>query len=166
MMVLEAGPSWAARSLSGIPVVIDGDTLGFGERRVRLFGIDAPESLQTCTMLGEAVPIGIWAVETLQRLIGRDTVTCFAVAPSRGAEMVARCHTTAVPSLGGALVESGFAWDFKSRSHGIYADAEAKARAGRLGVWAGVEPCLPPWDWRRRRHLPPVRGDRQHAPTP
>ena len=30
-------------SFSGVPYVIDGDTLAFGRKRVRIWGIDAPE---------------------------------------------------------------------------------------------------------------------------
>src|SRR5215218_3460822 len=38
-----------AAELQGLATVIDGDTLEIGGRHVRLFGIDAPETGQTCT---------------------------------------------------------------------------------------------------------------------
>jgi len=34
--------------VSGAARVVDGDTLVIGTQRIRLFGIDAPESRQTC----------------------------------------------------------------------------------------------------------------------
>ena len=40
------------RVLSGRPRVVDGDSLEFDGERIRLFGIDAPESAQTCRASG------------------------------------------------------------------------------------------------------------------
>ena len=140
----------AAEEISGLPFVADGDTLGFGEYRVRLYGIDAPEPDQTCRILGQNAPIGAWATQTLRRLVGRDEVICFPVGLRRGTHIEGKCHTARIPDLGRAMVEAGFAWDFRRRGHGIYEDYEAAARKGRLGVWAGEAACMPPWNWRRR----------------
>ncbi len=38
--------------------MVDGDTLDFGGTRVRLFGVDAPESKQTCTKQASAYQCG------------------------------------------------------------------------------------------------------------
>lgn len=140
----------AAESIRGLPFVADGDTLGFGERRVRLYGIDAPELDQTCDLLGRQVPIGQWAARTLHRLIGRDEVVCYPLTRPTNWHVVGRCHTATIPDLGRAMVEAGFAWDFRRQSHGIYEDDEASARTGKLGVWAGKAACQPPWRWRQR----------------
>lgn len=40
--------SATAETLSGPARVVDGDTLELGKERIRLFGIDAPESKQLC----------------------------------------------------------------------------------------------------------------------
>lgn len=149
LLALGAGSS-VAQNVSGLPFVEDGDTLGFDRYRVRLFGVDAPESAQTCLMLGQDAPIGAWATQTLRRLIGRDSVTCSPIGRPKGVHMVGRCRTKAVQDISRAMVDAGFAWDFKRISHGIYADYEATARSRRLGVWAGPAPCDPPWEWRRR----------------
>jgi endonuclease YncB( thermonuclease family) len=37
-------------TLSGVPRIIDGDTIRIGNTRIRLHGIDAPEARQTCTI--------------------------------------------------------------------------------------------------------------------
>ncbi|MBL6946851.1 MAG: thermonuclease family protein [Rhodospirillales bacterium] len=139
----------SAQAVSGLPFVSDGDTLGFGERRVRLFGVDAPEADQSCQIMGQEAPIGEWATKTLRRLIGRDSVTCYPIGRPKGVHMVARCHTKTVPDIGRSMIDSGFAWDFKRISHGIYSDNEAEARKRGLGIWAGRVACLPPWEWRR-----------------
>jgi endonuclease YncB( thermonuclease family) len=37
-----------AAEISGVPMVVDGDTLAIGATKVRLEGIDAPETDQVC----------------------------------------------------------------------------------------------------------------------
>ena len=139
-----------AQAIAGVPFVIDGDTLGFGEAQVRLYGIDAPEAEQTCALVGSEAPIGVWATDTLRRLIGRDEVICHPMSRPAPGHVTAKCRTAAIADLGRAMVAAGFAWDFRRRGHGIYADDESAARTHRLGVWAGEGECQPPWDWRRR----------------
>jgi endonuclease YncB( thermonuclease family) len=46
-----AGPA-LANDLSGVPRIIDGDTLAIGSIKIRLVGIDAPEKHQTCKDAG------------------------------------------------------------------------------------------------------------------
>jgi endonuclease YncB( thermonuclease family) len=140
----------AGQEMKGLPFVADGDTLGFSERRIRLYGIDAPEAEQTCLMLGQDAPIGQWATKTLRRLIGRETITCFPIGRGHGEHLVARCRSPKVGDLSRAMVAAGFAWDYKKQSHGIYSDVQVEAFKNRLGIWAGEAPCLPPWEWRRR----------------
>ena len=43
-----------AQSLSGAAHIVDGDTLVIDETKIRLFGIDAPELDQSCTLKGRA----------------------------------------------------------------------------------------------------------------
>ena len=57
--------------------VIDGDSIVVGTTRVRLEGIDAPETAQTCgrKWFG-SWPCGTAATEALARLIGSKPVRC------------------------------------------------------------------------------------------
>ena len=50
--VLAGAPSWGEPGLSGVPRIIDADTLEVAGQKVRLQGIDAPESAQTCRLTG------------------------------------------------------------------------------------------------------------------
>ena len=52
-LVLVAAGAAAAAGISSVPSVTDGDTLRIGPERIRLHGIDAPESAQRCRAGGE-----------------------------------------------------------------------------------------------------------------
>lgn len=53
LLLAAAPPSVEAKEvIAGFPRVVDGDTLDFSGTRVRLFGIDAPETKQSCTAKG------------------------------------------------------------------------------------------------------------------
>ncbi len=47
-VALLAFPAVAAEPIAGRPSITDGDTLVIRDTRIRLHGIDAPESAQTC----------------------------------------------------------------------------------------------------------------------
>jgi endonuclease YncB( thermonuclease family) len=124
----------AAETLAGKPSVIDGDTLEIAGKRVRLFGIDAPEASQTCNRDGQRWACGEASSERLRGLIGNATLAC------SGAEVDVYGRLLAVCSLDGAdlneeMVANGWAIAFRRYSDRYVAD-EARARAGKLGLWS------------------------------
>jgi endonuclease YncB( thermonuclease family) len=66
----------SSATITGTASVIDGDTIEIHGTRIRLFGIDAPESDQSCTIQGKAWPIGHRAAFALSDKVGRQTVEC------------------------------------------------------------------------------------------
>ena len=57
LLAIAAGSSLpASADVIGQAQVVDGDTLQVAGERVRLHGIDAPESRQSCTLSGSAGP--------------------------------------------------------------------------------------------------------------
>ncbi|PRX35253.1 Endonuclease YncB, thermonuclease family [Meinhardsimonia xiamenensis] len=126
----------ADERFSGAAVVIDGDTLEVRGRKVRLFGIDAPELGQSCTRDdGRGWACGRWARDWLAaRLRGRE-VTCEKLGTDRYARTVARCAVEG-EDIAEVLVRAGAAMAYRRYSLD-YVDAEKEALFARRGVWSG-----------------------------
>ncbi|WP_245334862.1 thermonuclease family protein [Bradyrhizobium mercantei] len=124
--------------------VIDGDTLEVHGTRVRLWGIDAPESSQLCR--GEdslEYRCGARAANDLNSFIARRVVHCVPINLDQYGRTVATCSVGGV-DLGKWLVLNGLALDWPQYSKGRYGAVQRDAeRAGR-GIWKGshVEPWL------------------------
>ena len=124
--------------------VIDGDTLEIHGVRVRLHGIDAPESGQMCSVQGQEYRCGQKAALALSDKIGNSTVTCEPRDWDRYGRVVAVCRAGGV-DLNGWMVSEGWALAYRQYSTD-YVTQENNASAARLGVWQGD--FVAPWDWR------------------
>lgn len=140
------GPSALADNLTGQASIIDGDTLEIHATRIRLWGIDAPESTQLCR--GEdslQYQCGAKAANELDSFIARRPVDCSPVSLDQYGRTVAVCSIDGV-DLGEWLVRNGLALDWPRYSKGAYADAQAVAmREGRV-IWEGS--FVEPWRYR------------------
>src|SRR6201984_2036737 len=127
----------APDDLTGQASVIDGDTLEIHGTRIRVWGVDAPESSQLCR--GEdslQYRCGAQAANDLDAFIARRPVSCSPVSLDRYGRTVATFSVGAT-DLGEWLVRKGLALDWRQYSKGRYADAQGDAeRAGR-GIWKG-----------------------------
>ena len=80
--------------LQGVASVIDGDTIEIHGTRIRLNGIDAPESGQLCQdARGTAWRCGQQAALALSDRIGRQVVSCQQTDTDRYGRVVADCFT-------------------------------------------------------------------------
>jgi endonuclease YncB( thermonuclease family) len=140
-------PPAAAAILTGIASIIDGDTLEIHGERVRLFGIDAPESRQLCRQGGKPVRCGQAAANALDALVGRRAVSCAAKDRDRYGRTVAVCRLGNT-DLNDWMVRRGHAVAYTHYSK-AYVPAEAEARDARRGLWAGT--FQRPEDWRREQ---------------
>src|SRR3546814_17954396 len=95
MVTAETGDGGAARAVAivGQASVIDGDTIEVHGARIRLHGIDAPESDQLCVISEEEVRCGQQAAIALYERIGRATVSCRSEERHVGKESVSTCRS-------------------------------------------------------------------------
>jgi endonuclease YncB( thermonuclease family) len=144
VLTLGSIPVALADDLTGQASVIDGDTLEIHGTRVRLWGVDAPESSQLCR--GEdslQYQCGAKAANALDAFLARRPVICSPITQDRYRRTVASCSVEGV-DLGQWLVRNGLALDWPQYSKGKYDAAQRDAEHSGRGMWAGsyVEPWL------------------------
>jgi endonuclease YncB( thermonuclease family) len=99
----------SAAELSGVPRVVDGDTLTIGTTRIRLEGIDAPETDQICLNAnGVRWTCGIDAREQLAAHIGGRAVSCVSTGTDVYKRSLATCFL-AGEDLNAWMVQQGWA---------------------------------------------------------
>jgi endonuclease YncB( thermonuclease family) len=127
--------------------VIDGDTIDIHHTRIRLSGIDAPESAQTCEVNGTVYRCGQRAAFALSDFIGSQTVQCRQTGTDQYHRVIAICRVAGV-DLGAWMVAHGWAIAYRKYSRAYISDEEEAHHAQR-GIWAGS--FMPPEDWRRSK---------------
>jgi endonuclease YncB( thermonuclease family) len=134
-------------AIKGRASIIDGDTLDIGGQRIRLHGIDAPESGQSCRDgTGRDYRCGQRATLALSDKIGGQIISCERRDIDRYNRIVAVCRL-AGEDLNGWLVSEGWAVAYR-RYSGDYIGAEETAKSANRGVWAGT--FTAPDEWRHR----------------
>jgi len=135
-----------AAPLIGQASIIDGDTIEIHGQRVRLWGIDAPESSQLCRNANsDLYRCGAKAANALANHVAGKPVRCESVDRDRYGRTVARCFVGGV-DMAEWLVRSGLAVDWPRYSKGRYAEAQIEAQRSEQGIWAGTS--VNPWDYR------------------
>ncbi len=138
-------PALALADITGPARVIDGDTIEIEGQRIRLLGIDAPETDQPCRLNGERWRCGQDAANALAEKIGRQPVTCHELDRDPYGRSVATC-TVGGEDIGEWLVSTGWAVTYICFSY-EYSRAEQRAKSARRGVWASE--FEQPWAWRK-----------------
>lgn len=134
-------------TIFGMAKVVDGDTLEISGERVRLEGIDAPESGQTCgSASGAEWKCGLASAQALLRLTGGKDVACDSRGRDKYGRMLGICFADGI-ELNAELVRLGLAWAFVKYSQS-YVTAEAEAKATKSGIWQGS--AMPAWDYRHQ----------------
>jgi len=138
----------AQTEIVGVASVIDGDTIEIHGQRIRLHGMDAPESSQECRASnGTTWRCGQQAALVLAERIANTSLRCRPRDRDRYGRIIATCLMSG-EDLSKWMVMSGWAVAFRRFSLD-YVQDEDLARRARRGIWEGNFDM--PWDWRARR---------------
>lgn len=141
----------SAQSLTGVASVTDGDSLEIRGTRIRLHGIDAPESGQRCIRpSGQKWRCGQQAALALSDQIGRRNVSCVSRDTDRYGRLIAVCRQDGI-DLNAWMVQEGWAVAYRQYSRD-YEGQETEARSAERNIWSGT--FVMPWDWRRGARIP------------
>lgn len=143
-------------TIVGAASVIDGE-------RIRLHGIDAPESGQLCRDADDrAWRCGQQSALALDDQIGGATVQCEGASRDRYDRLIAVCSARTV-DLNAWMVRMGWAVAFRRYLSG-YVAHETAAAGEKRGVWRGR--FAMPWNWRKGDRLSSVeRNGVEGVPT-
>lgn len=158
LFLVSASFSGVAAELVGRATVTDGDTLTVAKQRIRLWGIDAPESAQQCTGKdGRTWPCGRRSAAALDGYLLEKTVRCQPKDTDRYGRVAAECFVQGA-SVNRWMVRSGWAVAYRQYATAFIAD-EADARQHQRNLWQG--PFQMPADYRRSKRDQAAR----HAPA-
>ena len=141
--------------ISGFAKVVDGDTIKINSKKIRLYGIDAPEKKQKCKktyltisfmsftkdyMCGEA------SAEKLIKKINKQKLNCNILDVDRYKRLIGECFKRNI-NLNSWMVSNGYAVAYRKYSKKYVSD-EINAKNNKLGIWQGKFEM--PWDYRRK----------------
>ena len=115
--------------------------------RIRLDGIDAPESAQLCRdTAGKSYRCGQRAALALADWIGQRVVTCWQSGNGRSYDRIVATCSVDGADMAAWLVSQGHALDWPRYSHGRYLTQQRDAVAAQRGMWSGN--FVNPWYYR------------------
>lgn len=136
-----------ASGVQGQARVVDGDTIWIGKTKIRLHGIDAPETKQECKdASGKPWMAGQAATDFLKKITDGKEVSCSSHGKDRYKRVIGSCEVGGV-DINRAMVVAGLARAYRKYSK-RYLYEEHSAMRNKAGMWGGE--CMPPWEWRRK----------------
>ena len=145
----------AEKTIFGDANVIDGDTIKINKKKIRLFGIDAPEKKQICQKIylsfiifnfqkdyrcGEESSLAL-----LKKLQGKKVKCILENNKDKYKRYIGTCYIQK-QDINGWLVKNGYAVAYRKYSK-RYVLKEQYAKKNKLGLWRGN--FLEPEKWRR-----------------
>ena len=126
----------AAGEISGIPRIIDGDTIKILNKRIRFHGIDTPEKKQICIKNSKEYRCGQEATIALIKKINGKTVVCKVQDKlDRYKRYIGVCFFEDI-NLNKWMVRNGYAVAYRRYSKDYIQD-ENYAKKNKIGLWSG-----------------------------
>ena len=141
--------------ISGFAKVVDGDTIKINSKKIRLYGIDAPEKKQKCKKIYLTISFmsftkdymcGEVSTQKLIKKINRQKLNCNILDVDRYKRLIGECFKRNI-NLNSWMVSNGFAVAYRKYSKKYVSD-EINAKNNKLGIWQGKFEM--PWDYRRK----------------
>ena len=141
--------------ISGFAKVVDGDTIKINSKKIRLYGIDAPEKKQKCKKTYLTISFmsftkdymcGEVSTEKLIKKINKQKLNCNILDVDRYKRLIGECFMRNI-NLNSWMVSNGYAVAYTKYSKKYVSD-EINAKNNKLGIWQGKFEM--PWDYRRK----------------
>ena len=141
--------------ISGFAKVVDGDTIKINSKKIRLYGIDAPEKKQKCKKTYLTISFmsftkeymcGEVSTEKLIKKINKQKLKCNILDVDRYKRLIGECFKRNI-NLNSWMVSNGYAVAYRKYSKKYVSD-EINAKNNKLGIWQGKFEM--PWDFRRK----------------
>ena len=141
--------------ISGFAKVVDGDTIKINSRKIRLYGIDAPEKKQKCKKTYLTISFmsftkdymcGEVSTQKLIKKINKQKLNCNILDVDRYKRLIGECFKRNI-NLNSWMVSNGYAVAYRKYSKKYVSD-EINAKNNKLGIWQGKFEM--PWDYRRK----------------
>ena len=133
--------------------VVDADTIILDGEKIRLSGIDAPETSQLClNAQGENYFCGEKATQELIQLINSTetkSVECKYNGSDKYGRLIGNCWVDGI-YINAWLVKNGWAMAYR-RYNNEFVEEEIEAKKKKVGIWKGT--FVEPWDWRKGARL-------------
>lgn len=160
-------PAMAGEIIQGMPRVADGDTLQIDDKKIRLFGFDAPEKAQSCkNAQGADYSCGLQSGEALHSMIGSNPVRCEVRNKDQYGRNVSSCSvlTNKGPvDIGNFMVSNGYAVAYRQYGKD-YIALEDAAHQAHKGMWQGSFEM--PADWRKDQKIDKLLAQRGRSLQP
>ena len=130
------------KTIYGKAKIIDGDTIHIGNSKIRLHGIDAPETKQKCIKNSKKWNCGLESTRFLKNLVRNDYIECDTNGLDKYNRHIAICYKNNI-NLNSEMVINGWAIAYKYYSLD-YVKEESIAKSKKIGIWIGdfEEPYL------------------------
>ena len=122
-----------AKTIIGKAKVIDGDTIHINKDKIRLHGIDAPESNQKCIIDNNEWACGKQSSFELNKIISNHLVKCKTSSIDKYKRHIAICYINDL-NINQMMVKNGWAVAYRYYSKDYIKDEEY-AKKNKLGIW-------------------------------
>jgi endonuclease YncB( thermonuclease family) len=128
-----------AQIISGTAKIIDGDTVIVNYKRIRLIGIDTPETKQKCLDKNNFEYFcGKMATKFLKKLINNRKIECSSMGKDIYRRYLGTCKLGQI-NINHEMVKSGMAVIYNLREASVeLKELERNARNKKLGIWQGA----------------------------